>query len=116
MPGLLKFFSILFALLAVASLGHDIWRSQSTGNPFSFSELGGLCQLYAREQHDQMREMIVEKLGPQAFNDIFVPVLSSYTIVLTGGLAALFGVWGFLVMWWKRSHAPKQSGFRYRPN
>ena len=62
MSGPFKFFTFLFALLAIASVGHDAWRSHSTGNSFAFSELGGLCQLYAREQHDQMREVIVEKI------------------------------------------------------
>ena len=116
MSGPFKFFTFLFALLAIASVGHDAWRSHSTGNPFAFSELGGLCQLYAREQHDQMREVIVEQIGAGAFNDIVVPVLSLHTVVLAGGLAMLFGLWGFIAMRWGRSHAPKQSGFRYRRN
>lgn len=116
MPGPLKFFTILFAVLAVASVGHDVWRSRSTGNPFAFSELGGLCQLYAREHHDRMREAIADTLGPEFFNAVFVPVLSTHTVVLTGALAAVFGLWGWLILQRRRTHAPKQSGFRYRRN
>jgi hypothetical protein len=63
-----------------------------------------------------MREVIVEEIGASAFNDIVVPILSLHTVILTGGLAVLFALWGFLAMRWGRSHTPKHSGPRYRRN
>lgn len=86
------FFCFFFATLAVASLGHDIWHSYSTGNQFAFSEIGGLFQKYARDVHDEMRAEIAGEIGPRGFNKYFVPVLSLKTILVTGVLSILFSL------------------------
>lgn len=96
MTSIPRAFCILFVLLTLASIGHDYWRYREVGGEFSFSQVGGLIQLYAKDEHDEARTVIADEIGAEGFNAVFVPVLKSYTAALTGGLALLFAVIGLL--------------------
>ena len=96
MTAIPRLFCILFALLAIGSVGHDVWRMKVDGGDFAFSQVGGLITLYAKQEHNEARSVIADEIGAEGFNTIFVPVLKSYTVALTGGIAAFFGLWGFL--------------------
>ena len=95
MTALPRFFCILFAMLAIGSIGHDVWRMQTTGSEFAFSQIGGLLTLYAKTEHNEARTMIADEIGAEGFNTLFVPILKSYTAAFLGGIALLFGLWGF---------------------
>ena len=109
-----KYLAVLFALLAVASLAHDVWRAYSLGNRFTLSAIGGLFQLYAPETHDAMRHAIADATSPHTFTVVFGPLLSLLTLIWTLGFAAIFtGLWLWDI---KRRRKPHRPNFRHRPN
>lgn len=89
MRGLLKLFALIFGVLTVAAFGHDLWRALTTENGFTFSQIGGLFQAYARDEHDALRQAVVDTAGAEGFNTLLVPILRMYTVALTGGLMLL---------------------------
>lgn len=111
-----KFLAVFFGLLALASLGHDVWRAVSIENRFTLSETGGLFQHYAPEPHDRFRSFIAETLGARTFNLVFVPVLSLPTLVLTGGLSAAFAGFMLFLMRRRNPHFTAPQKFRHRTN
>ncbi len=109
-----KYLAVLFAMLAVASLAHDVWRAYSIGNRFTLSEIGWFFETYAPETHDALRATIVEKTSAQTFNTVFVPMLTMITLVWTLVPSALFtGLWLWDIRRKRQLHRPK---FRHRPN
>jgi hypothetical protein len=116
MIGVFKFLAVLFGLLALAALGHDVWRAVSIQNKFTLSEVGGLFQHYAPAAHDSFRKVIATTFGVQTFNLIFVPVLSLYTLLLAGGLSAFFAGLMLLLLRRQNKHLTGHRKFRHRPN
>lgn len=115
MIGVFKFLACFFAFLALASLGHDVWRAVEIDNKFTLSQFGWLFQNYAPAAHDAFRSFVIEKAGSGFFNSVFGFILSIYTLVLMGGLAAVFSL---LMLWLMRKHNPHRTTrtFRHRPN
>ena len=116
MIGIFKFLAVFFGLLALASLGHDVWRAVSIENRFTLSELGGLFQHYAPEAHDSFRSAIADTLGARTFNMIFVPILSLPTLIFTGGLSAIFAGLMLLLMRRQNPYQSNSNKFRHRAN
>lgn len=86
MSAIAKAFFALFVLLALASLGHDIYVWQSKpGYPFNFAAIGWMTKTYYPDEH----QMMVDALGPETFNDILTPLLRIPAFYLTAGIAAL---------------------------
>jgi hypothetical protein len=79
-----KAFFLLFTLLALAFLGHDIYYWQnSNGFPFAFAALGRLSELYFPVEH----KTLVDTLGVDTFNQILTPILRIPAFFLMAGLA-----------------------------
>lgn len=75
----------LFVLLALASVGHDIYVWQnSNGYPFNFAAIGWMTKTYYPDEH----QMVVDTLGAETFNSILTPILAIPAFYLTAGLAA----------------------------
>lgn len=93
MSAVAKAFFALFVILALASLGHDIYVWQSKpGYPFNFAAIGWMTKTYYPDQH----QMIVDTLGAETFNEILTPLLAIPAFFLTTGIAALIFVIDFI--------------------
>lgn len=117
MIGCFKFLAVLFVILALLSLGHDIWRAYSIKNDFTLSQIGGLFEHYTPEEFANAQNAVADTTGVKTFNMIFAPILSLPTVVFTGGLAAIFTGLMFLAIRLKHGpRAKKATNFRHRPN
>lgn len=113
-----KNLAFLFALLALASLAHDLWRAYSIGNRFTLSQIGWFFQQYTPGAHDAVRGFVAGSgdNGRAIWNGFFVPVLSTYTLIWTLGPAALFAALWLRAL--RRARGPRRPpSFRqHRPN
>lgn len=80
----------IFFLLALCSLGHDIyiWYN-ADGYPFNFAALGWMAKTYYPDE----LQLTIDTLSPETFNSILTPILKIPAFFLTVGIAAF--IYGF---------------------
>lgn len=77
---------LLFILLTLMAVGHDIYIWQtSDGFPFAFAALGWISKTYIPD----IQQIIVDMLGVDLFNTVITPVLRIPATFLAAGIAAL---------------------------
>lgn len=114
MSGWIKFFCFLLALPAVAAIGFDAYMAYvdiEAGNstqfspeapaPFKLTQIGWILQTYSPGSFSWLKETT----SPEVWKNIITPILKSYAVILTCGIAGgtyitLFicsrlGIWPF---------------------
>lgn len=129
MPSWVKIFCFLIALPALAAIGFDIYMAYEeieagsnasfrpdSPTPFKFTQIGWLWQTYSPDSFAWAKDAI----DPDTWKSMILPVLRSYAIILTAGIAAFFyillfilyklGTWPFSGSGGLFARGPKEKG------
>lgn len=85
----LRILCLVFLILFLATLGHDLYNTYKDGNydqPVKFTEFGWLWVTYIPDTLDALRSTI----RPEVWKEWIVPVLKTKSVIVTGAPLATF--------------------------
>ena len=89
---MIRFLGYLFALLALATLGLDIWRGPMQGEPIAFTSTAEYWASFHRDSLIGLNSFVEKSLSPGIWDLALLPALSWPAFILAAVLAFVFSL------------------------